>query len=199
MRREPPIETRIEERKMPETIFGNLRAPDGTEIRDAYRYQLYRRERCPLFDDKPKSEKTLCFVMLNPSEADATRDDPTIRRCRGYAVRWGFQHLYIVNLFAYRTPFPKDLHKSYSNDIDIVGPENDDYIFGVAKEADMIIAAWGAVRQAFEWRAAYVREMLRKNCRDKVYALGLTKAGHPSHPLYMKKDAVPFRCLVRRK
>ena len=194
-------ETKIEERRMPETIFGNLRAPDGTEIVDAYRYQLYRAERCPVFDDNPKSEKTLCFVMLNPSTADATRDDPTIRRCRGYAVRWGFQHLYIVNLFAFRTPFPKDLCKSYSNDVDIVGPENDDYIFGVAKESDMIIAAWGAVPRALEWRAAYIREMFRKDfAPGKVRALGLTKKGaHPRHPLYVKKDAEPFVFLVRRK
>ena len=196
MRKEPPIETRIEERKMPETIFGNSCTPDGTEIVDAYRYQLYRSERCPLFDDKPKSEKTLCFVMLNPSTADATRDDPTIRHCRGYAVRWGFQHLYVVNLFAYRTPFPKDLYKGYSNGVDIVGPENDDYIFGVARESDMIIAAWGAVPRAFEGRAAYVREMFRKNCPGKVRALGLTKAAHPRHPLYVKEDTEPFVFLV---
>ena len=189
---EPPIETRIEERKMPETIFGNLRAPDGTEIVDAYRYQLYRGERCPRFDERGKSEKTLCFVMLNPSTADATKDDPTIKRCRGYAVRWGYQHLYVVNLFAYRATDPKELYESYSKNIDIVGPENDDYILRMAKESDRIIAAWGAVRQAFEWRAAYVSEMLRKNCSGKVYALRLTKAGYPRHPLYLPKDITPL-------
>ena len=198
MRREPPIETKIEERKMPETIFGNLHAPDGTEIVDAYRYQLYRGESCPRFDERAKSEKTLCFVMLNPSTADATKDDPTIKRCRGYAVRWGYQHLYVVNLFAYRATDTKELYDRVYPGTLIVGPENDDYILRVAKESDRIIAAWGAVRQAFEWRAAYVREMLRKNCPGKVYALGLTKAGHPRHPLYVKKDAEPFLFLVRR-
>ena len=192
MRMGTPIETRIEERQMPETIFGNLRTRDGTEFVDAYRYQLYRGERSPLFDDKPKSDKALCFVMLNPSTADATKDDPTIKRCRGYAVRWGYQHLYIVNLFAYRATDPKDLYKSYSHDVDIGGPENDDYILGATKESDCIIAAWGAIHPAFEWRASQVCKMLRKNYLGKVHALGLTKAGHPRHPLYLKKHAKPF-------
>ena len=170
------LETEIEERKMPETIFGNLHSPYGTEIVDAYRYQLYRALPCPPCDDKPKSEKTLCFVMLNPSTADATRDDPTIRRCRGYAVRWGFQHLYVVNLFAYRATDPKELSESYSNWIDVVGPENDDYLCRVAKASDMIIAAWGAVPRALEWQAAHVREMLRQNWHGKVRALGAGQA-----------------------
>ena len=184
---------------MLETIFGNLRPPDGTEIVDAYRYQIYRAERCPPFDDKCKSEKTLCFVMLNPSTADATKDDPTIRQCRGYAKRWGYQHLYVVNLFAFRTPDPKKLSELYCSGVDIVGPENDEYIFGVAEESDMVIAAWGAVPRALEWRAAHIREIFRKNCSGKVYALKLTKAGHPRHPLYLKKDAEPFLFLVQRK
>ena len=200
MRMGTPIETRIEERKVPETIFGDLHTPDGRcPLFHAYRYQLYRSECCPLFDDNPKSEKTLCFVMLNPSTADATKDDPTIRQCRGYAKRWGYQHLYVVNLFAFRHPDPKKLSELYCSGVDIVGPENDEYIFGVAEESDMVIAAWGAVPRALEWRAAHIREIFRKKYHSKVRALGLTKKGaHPRHPLYMKKNAEPFSFLVRR-
>lgn len=181
-------------RKIPETVFGNLCRCDGTKIIDAYRYQLYRGEPCLPFDEKEKSDRTLCFIMLNPSTADATVDDPTIKRCRNYAVRWEYQHLFVVNLFAYRTPFPLSLSKAYSEGVDVVGPENDDYISSVAERSDMIIAAWGAPPRKLEWRATAVREKLREELRNRrvVHALGLTKAGHPRHPLYVKKDIAPF-------
>ena len=187
------IETKIEERKTPETIFGDLTIPDGGEKKNAYRYQLYRGERCVPLDGILKTEKTLCFVMLNPSTADATKDDRTIRRCRGYAARWGYQHLYVVNLFAYRTPFPQSLLREYRSGVDVVGLRNDHYILERAKESDIVVLAWGAPDPRLEWRAGEVYRMLRKAfpC-DRLCALGLTKAGHPRHPLYVRRDAAPL-------
>lgn len=175
-----------------ETVFGNVIITGGREFKSAYRYQLYRAETCPPSDSAEKSVRTLCFVMLNPSTADATEDDPTIRRCRDYARRWGFEHLYVVNLFAFRATDPSELYEAHLRDVDIVGPENDDHIFRVAEESDIVIAAWGVPPRGLLWREAEVRELFQKKYSGKVRALGLTKNAHPRHPLYMRKHVKPF-------
>lgn len=121
------------------------------------------------------------FVMLNPSTADAEKDDPTIRRCIGFAQRWGFQRLTVGNLFAWRATNPSDLLVAD----DPVGVENDYHLAEMSQEADAVIVAWG-VPGAYRDRGPYV---LRRVLAGKIEHLGLTKEGHPKHPLYLSNDA----------
>lgn len=137
-----------------------------------YRYTLHRKIPQPIRWVKP-----CLFVMLNPSTADATNDDPTIRRCLGFAEREKCTELTVVNLFALRCTDPSGL----AIDHDPVGPENDRHIQEqVARHANgWIVAAWGAHPMAAK-RSKHVFPML-----GDVYCLGRTKAGMPRHPLYI--------------
>lgn len=130
------------------------------------------------------------FVMLNPSTADAEVDDPTIRRCIGFARAWNQGGLIVVNLYAYRATKPSDLWKT----ADPVGPDNDRYLsktFAAANvENSPVIAAWGA-NAKFD-REFKVADLASRAGLD-LDALGVTKDGAPRHPLYMPKTAWPER------
>ena len=126
----------------------------------------------------------LTFVMLNPSTADAAIDDPTIRRCIAFARRDGFGGIRVLNLFAYRSPYPSELVRV----ADPVGPDNDRHL---ATACGTIVAAWGAVERYGEKRIRTVAQLL--SGKD-VRCLGTTKSGQPRHPLYVKGDSplTPF-------
>ena len=158
--------------------------PDPT---GRYRYAL-RREWDP---DAPR----IAFVMLNPSTADAAQDDPTIRRCIGFARSWGYGALEVVNLFAWRTTDPQALRRVQ----DPVGPENDRYILRAGRRARETLVAWGNRGILLGRHEAVLRLLLRG--REAVHCLGWTQAGHPRHPLYIRADTVliPFEvCHSRR-
>jgi hypothetical protein len=125
------------------------------------------------------------FVMLNPSTADASRDDPTIRRCVGFAKAWGFGALSVANLFALRSTDPSVLLSAQ----DPVGPDNDAMILELARKASLVVAAWGAHKVAAR-RAAAVQSLL-----PKAVCLGLTSSGQPRHPLYAPGNAQPLAFL----
>lgn len=124
------------------------------------------------------------FVMLNPSTADAFVDDPTIRRCVGFAKAWGCDRLVVVNLYAFRATQPRDLWRAE----DPVGPQNDDHLEGAAYTAARydgpLVAAWGA-----HAKADRVAQVLEIPGMDRLVALGVTKSGAPRHPLYLRADA----------
>jgi len=128
-------------------------------------------------------ERSVLWVMLNPSTADDTVDDPTIRRVRGFTSRFserlGVYGFTVVNLFALRSTDPRVLTGS---DADI-GPDNDRVIAEEAKRAALIVCAWGA-HPTFG-RAAQVRKLLGS---APLWCLGTTKAGAPRHPLYIRAD-----------
>lgn len=147
-----------------------------------YRYALWREW------DHLLLLPTCCFVMLNPSTADAEKDDPTIRRCVGFAKKWGFGRVVVLNLFAYRTYDPSLLRQDV-NPVDTIGPENDKYLRSHTASAGLIVAAWGSFPVA-KARAEEVKRLI--NC--PMYCLGLTKDGSPRHPLYVPANAerVPF-------
>lgn len=134
---------------------------------------------------------TVLFMMLNPSTADAEQDDPTIRRCIGFAKRLGYERLLVWNLYAYRATDPRDLDAVD----DPIGPENFDYHCRLVAQANLIIAAWGAkpARGKFTNREKIMR--WGPLYELPVYALGLTKDGHPRHPLYVRADAELVRWL----
>lgn len=126
------------------------------------------------------------FVMLNPSTADANVDDPTIRRCVGFARDWGHGGIVVTNLFAFRSTNPKMLASA----ADPIGAFNDLHIAAAAQEADLVVCAWGSHAYA----GGRGREVLRK-LRDMgaiPHALRLTAVGHPSHPLYLPADLKPI-------
>lgn len=158
-------------------------------LRRAARFDLSRRYRYAL-TRRWAPGRACCFVMLNPSAADETSDDPTIRRCIGFARAWGFSALEVVNLFAWRTHQPRRLLGAP----DPVGPGNDRAIRAGAARAGLIVCAWGAALQS-SWapargRAAEVGEMLRA-AGAPTRCLGVTKAGHPRHPLYLALGVRP--------
>lgn len=137
-----------------------------------YRYLLSR-------SWDPELPKVL-FIMLNPSTADGTEDDPTIRRCIRFAQDWGFGSLEVVNLFAWRATIPDQLKKCD----DPFGPDNARYIWQAALEAHTIVAAWGTMGDLYKQNER-VCEMLEPL---KLYCLEITKNGQPKHPLYIAAD-----------
>jgi hypothetical protein len=124
------------------------------------------------------------FIMLNPSTADATQDDPTIRRCIGFAKAWGYGTLDVCNLFAWRATDPKALLKV----ADPVGPENDAHIRRAAAGAGLVVCAWGN-HGMLMLRGKAVNDLLR---REGIASscLGVTGTGQPKHPLYLRGDSI---------
>jgi hypothetical protein len=123
------------------------------------------------------SKGIVCFLMLNPSTADGRRDDPTIRRCLGFARAWGFSVLEVRNLFTWRATEPRDLLTA----TDPTGGERGDQELRRAAEADLVVAAWGAW-VPFERD----REALAMLSGRRLVCLGRTKNGGPRHPLYVR-------------
>lgn len=157
----------------PGVIKGAYISPSGF-----YRYWLSRVW-------EPEKGK-LAFVMLNPSTADASIDDPTIRRCVGFARREGMGGIVVVNLYAGRATEPDNLFKMH----DPVGPHNANQWFRWLKlyEGVQTVCAWGADSRA-RLQAKKFRAFAREH-EIKLWRLGdLTKDGSPRHPLYLRSDA----------
>ena len=126
------------------------------------------------------------FIGLNPSTADERDDDHTIRRCINYAREWGdYGALCVVNLFAYVATEPAVM-KKHVTPIE-VEEENDQWLVKLAKDADVIVAAWG-VKGTHMNRDEKVKHLLS----GKLSCLKKTKKGHPGHPLYLNKNLKPF-------
>lgn len=153
---------------------------------DAYRYLLTRTflSEC--------GSGVVTFIMLNPSTADALKNDPTVTRCCNYAKRWGFGSMEVVNLFALRATDPAELRQTS----DPTGGEaNDRYIEESCGRADLVVAAWGA-HGNLKNRAWVVKHLLRP-VATRVRALALTSGGEPRHPLYLRQDLQPVPFDVR--
>jgi hypothetical protein len=137
------------------------------DIRGDYRYRLTR-----VWDP---TLPAITFVLLNPSTADAEHLDPTLRRCVGFATRDGFGGMVILNLYAFRSTSPKVMRAA----ADPVGPDNDRVL---ASATGVVVAGWGVNADAA--RVADAVALL-----PPLQALGVTKRGHPRHPLYVRADA----------
>lgn len=142
-----------------------------------YRYALTRRWAA---EGPP-----VLFVLLNPSTADAERDDPTIRRCIGFARDWGHGAVEVANLFAWRATRPADLRRAPAP----VGPRNDRHLLAAAGRAARIVLAWG-VHGALHGRDAAVLALLRRE-GHALECLGVTGGGQPRHVLYLPRDTAP--------
>ncbi|PIE06845.1 MAG: hypothetical protein CSA74_10285 [Rhodobacterales bacterium] len=138
---------------------------------ERYRYELTRTW-------NPAGRKAL-FVMLNPSTATEVQNDPTVERCERRARALGFGAFRVTNIFAWRGTDPREMRAAE----DPVGPANDQAIREGARWADQVICAWGTHGEHLG-RGAHVEALLRGTGRA-LFHLGLTKAGHPKHPLYI--------------
>jgi hypothetical protein len=127
--------------------------------------------------------KVCCFVMLNPSKADALQNDPTITRCMNFVKAWGYSVLDARNLFAFRATDPAEMRRA----ADRIGPKGLCEL-AVARTADLVIAAWGASNFCLG-PDAQAMELLGQK---PVYCLALTKHARPQHPLFVRASAVPL-------
>src|SRR5262245_29105565 len=143
-----------------------------------YRYLLWR--------NWGQGSARCVFIGLNPSTADATHDDATSRRCIGYAQRWGFDALVLINLFAYRSVEPRVLRDV----VDPVGQHNDNVIDSVTRDAGLIVCAWGNGGRLHD-RANAVVARLRADAHV-LTCLGTQRCGEPIHPLYQRSNATPI-------
>lgn len=149
-----------------------------------YRYTLYR-EWADVFDPV----RVLNFVMLNPSTADGRKDDPTIRKCVGFAKCVDFNAIRVVNLFAFRATQPRDLDHYRKFGKDITGTLNDSYV-GELPPEETVVAAWGAQFHNKDWRNTRVAQTIKLLNRP-LLCLRKTDSGQPWHPLY-----VPYGPLI---
>ncbi len=151
---------------MSDGILTQLKKSATISADGVYRYTLSR-----VWDE---TLPNLNFIMLNPSTADADLDDPTIRRCIGFGQRDGYGGIQVVNLYAFRATKPSEMLAA----IDPVGPDNDAAWLQINGD---VVAAWGAnAKQDQVNRAIGVFQELK--------CLGVTKDGHPRHPLYIRGD-----------
>jgi len=138
-----------------------------------YRYTLWR-----IWD---KNKPYAVFIGLNPSVADATIDDPTIRRCIKYAKDWNLGGLYMLNLFSYIATDPKEM----KNNKYPIGKLNDECLIKISKEAGIIIGAWG------NDGSHLMRSKSIKKLIPNLHCLKINNTGEPAHPLYQKSNIIP--------
>jgi hypothetical protein len=140
-----------------------------------YRYRLWR-----IWDDLAPM---MVWVLLNPSTADAETDDPTLRKCIGFAKHHRHGGVILVNLFAWRATNPKELPKV----ADPVGPDNDEHIQWAVRAPILatIVAGWGADKFAAKSRRATNVRVNIQSCGRRLRCFGKSNGGSPNHPLYL--------------
>jgi hypothetical protein len=121
------------------------------------------------------------FVGLNPSTADEEVDDPTIRRCIGFARDWGYGGMIMANLFAYRATHPAELKRVPEP----IGPRNNLWLAALAKQVHLVVCAWGNHGTFLQRDQNVLRRLSR------AYCLGRTQSGQPRHPLYLSRTIKP--------
>jgi hypothetical protein len=149
------------------------------DVSSRYRYSLWRAWSA--------YNPRIVFILLNPSTADEEKNDPTIRRCIGFARAWKFGSVEVVNLFAYMATDARELLKID----DPVGEENNYFLIQAVERCSTLVIGWG-IRGTLLGRDSQVLSLLAG--RKDVFCLGITKNGQPRHPLYVKGDTilVPF-------
>jgi hypothetical protein len=145
-----------------------------------YRYTLIRR-----FGKKSATKKErIAFIGLNPSTATERVNDPTVRRCIGYAQQWGYREFIMLNAFGLRSTDPKGLLKVD----DPNGLGNDEAIQTWVKKSSVVVCCWGVHARLNDRHQELVHYLYQWGIRPQC--LGVTQAGFPRHPLYLRKDAM---------
>lgn len=132
-----------------------------------YRYVLWR---------KWAAGPCIMFIGLNPSTANQTKDDPTIRRVKKFAKDWGYSGVYMLNLFAVISSDPKILKKHR----DPLGA-NDNWLVEYGAKCEAVCFAWGNFEEAKD------RALTVSNMFPEAVCLGFNKNGTPKHPLFVPK------------
>lgn len=145
-----------------------------------YRYNLLRRW---------SNRGLVNFIMLNPSTADVELDDPTIRRCIGFARDWGYGGIIVTNLFAYRSTDPRTMAQKCSENFPITGFDNELYVLDAFKRAAFHVAAWGTWGKLIGADGRMREYAASRNVL--LYHLGVSKEGYPRHPLYLASSTEP--------
>lgn len=146
----------------------------------SYRYLLWRQWQ--------RDSESICFIMLNPSTADAHHTDPTIARCIAFAKKWGFGGLEVVNLFAFRSTLASRLAKVR----DPVGRHNDYFLRQFAAGKRMVVLAWGNHGLLKDRHSAVIEMLTKDGHASKLHHLGMTRFNQPRHPLYVKAMIEPI-------
>jgi hypothetical protein len=166
----------------------NLNIIKGARISDCkkYRYWLTR-----TWDDTlPQA----IFIGLNPSTADAQKDDQTIRKLVNYADKWGYGRIIMLNVFAYRATDPRDL--KHVNDP--IGPDNDAEIDGAIKDMssnDILVFMWSKWAKELMPRRV---DTLQKKYWDRAHYFKLNTDGSPAHPLYLAGNLKPRKYVIKQ-
>lgn len=163
----------------------------SAEISDCGKYRWWLRRSWQLWSPdglRIQGKGVCCFLMLNPSTADATQDDPTIRRCIGFAKSWGYGTLSVRNIFPWRATDPKELLHA----TEPTGGRRGDIEVLASATADLLVAAWGS-KVPFN-RDVRVLGLLEEHFpATPIFCLKKSKEGNPWHPLYVKTDTQPLR------
>ncbi|MBB5692613.1 DUF1643 domain-containing protein [Muricoccus pecuniae] len=169
---------------------GKVRLRIGEEVVSRAEFSADGRYRTVLerrWDGLPFGSPGVCaWIMMNPSTADETVDDPTVRRARDFTRRWGFGAMVVLNAFALRATKPAMLLEAE----DPVGPGNDAAIADWAARAERLVVAWGLPPRPLRWRAAELAAILARAGAQPM-ALKVTADGQPGHPLYIAGDTPP--------
>jgi hypothetical protein len=143
-----------------------------------YRYELRR-----VLSDTPEKPGTVVWVLCNPSTADAEKDDPTVRKCRGFTRAWGYGQFMIVNAYAFRATNPKALLSAE----DPFGPCNLSYLQGAFAEAGegLLVFGWGGALPKLLRIGGLRARALAEQCGVIPWSLGTTIDRQPRHPLML--------------
>lgn len=168
--------------KSQSSLFSDSSALSGATFSQCgqYRYLLWRHF------NGPRIGRMVNFCMLNPSTADEADNDPTVERCCVRAKEWGFDSMFVTNIFGLRSTDPAGLKKV----ADPVGPENDSFLWSSANAAAMVVCAWGN-HGKLNGRSLQVLEMFKMHCVPELRAFSITKTGEPNHPLYLGYSVQP--------
>lgn len=146
-----------------------------------YRYRLER--------DVGMDGPTYAFFGINPSTADATVNDATVRKWIGFVKKWGGRRFIVGNVFAYRATDVREL----SSAIDPHGPGNADHLARIVADADVLVPCWGRLAKLppnLRSRPGLLLDLLRGSNKE-VECFGWTSDGSPKHPLMLGYDTMP--------
>jgi hypothetical protein len=135
-----------------------------------------------------RAVRMILWIMLNPSTADASEDDPTLRTITAFSEIWGYNRLMVGNLYAYRTPFPREMFRAAKAGVDVVGPENNTFL---TQMVERVRASGGRVMAAWGGNAKIARVQEVASLVGEMHCLRTNSDGSPVHPLFQPHTLVP--------